>query len=266
MQESLIVVEQVKTPEPTVYWLPELYLTLDDQEVLTGGRWLSSRHISAVHTLLKKQYPEQNGLQDTLQLSNKFNWVSNTKNFVQIVHISQNHWVCVSNRLTPDGVVEVYDSIPATCNNTLTGQIAAIMKCSSQQFTVRWVEVQLQSGRDDCGLFAVAFAEGLCTGQDPHVLNFNQSKMRHHLQLCLERGEISSFPESSKRKRLCRSRMRMSRQIYVYCNCRLPWDKRRKMVQCVTCKEWFHQECLCIPDAVFMDPLSVWACSDCEQL
>ena len=159
MQESSIDVEQVKTPEPTVYWLPELNLTFDDQEILTGGRWLSSRHISAVYTLLKKQYPQQSGLQDTLQLSNNYRWASNSKNFVQIIHIFQNHWVCVSNVLTPKGVVEVYDSLAPICNNTLTGQIAAIMQCSSQEFTVRWVNVQLQSGE-----MTVLYCSGICRG------------------------------------------------------------------------------------------------------
>ena len=98
-------------------------------------------------------------------------------------HFPKSLGVCVSNVLTPDGVVEVYDSLPPICNNTLTGQVAATMQCSSQEFTVRWVNVQLQSGGDDCALFAVAFAEALCTGRDPHVLSFNQSQMRHHLKL-----------------------------------------------------------------------------------
>ena len=134
---------------------------------------LSSKHIYAVHTLLKKQYPEQNGLQDTLQLSNNFKWLSGNKDFVQIIHISLNHWVCASNCLTPDDVVEVYDSLPATCNNALTGQIAAILRCSTPHFTIQWASVQLQSGKDDCALFAVAFAEALCAGKDPPTLCFN---------------------------------------------------------------------------------------------
>ena len=266
MQESSIDAEQVKTPEPTVYWLPELHLTFDDEEILTGGRWLTSRHISAVHSLLKKQYPEQNGLQDTLQLSNKYRWASSSKDFVQIIHISQNHWVCVSNLLTPEGVVEVYDSLPPICNNTLIGQVAATMQCSSQMFTVRWINVQLQSGGDDCALFAIAFAEALCAGRDPFILSFDQLQMRQHLKLCLERGAVTKFPESTRQKRGCRSRMRMSRKVYIYCTCRLPWNKQGKMAQCVNCKEWFHQDCLNIPDAVFTDCLSVWECSDCEKL
>ena len=144
---------------------------------------------SAVHSLLKKQYPEQNGLQDTLQLINKYRWASNSKDFVQIIHVSQDHWVCVSNLLIPEGVVEVYDSLPPICNNTLIGQVAATMQCSSQTFTVRWINVQLQSGGDDCALFAITFAEALCAGRDLFILRFDQLQTRQHSKLCLERGE-----------------------------------------------------------------------------
>ena len=124
------------------------------------------------------------------------------------------------------------------------------------------INVQLQSGGDDCALFAIAFAEALCAGRDPFIMSFDQLQMRQHLKLCLERGVVTKFPESTKQKRGCCSRMRMSRKVYVYCTCRLPWNKQGKMAHC---KEWFHQDCLNIPDAVFMDSLSVWACSDCEK-
>ena len=31
--------------------------------------------------------------------------------------------------------------------------------------------------------------------------------------------------------------------IPVYCNCQMPEDKKRKMAQCVQCKDWYHQDC-----------------------
>ena len=184
-------------------------------------------------------------------LSSNHRWTSNSTDFIQIIHCSQNHWVCVSNLLTPLGVVEVYDSLPATDSNTLTRQIAAIVQSSSPKFTVCWINVQHQSGGDDCALFAIAFVEALCAGKDPHVLSFDQSQMRHHLQLCLEQGAISSFPEAAKPNRVYRTRMKTSRNVYVYCKCRLPWDRLGKMVQCSKCSKWYHQACLCIPDIVF---------------
>lgn len=264
IQGNPLDVESMKTPEPTYYWLSRLGLTIDDKQILTGGGWLSCRHISAVHALLRQKHPQQNGLQDTFQLSNNFKWASNCYDFVQTIHISQNHWVCASNLLTPPDTVEVYDSLPATCNITLTKQIAAIVRTNNPKFVIRWVNVQCQSGKDDCALYAIAFAEALCSGRDPHILNFDQGQMRKHLQLCLERGDITSFPETIKRSR-CFSRMKMSRNVYVYCKCRLPWDKQRKMVQCKRCKEWYHQECLNIPEDVFLDPTCIWACKKCEQ-
>ena len=135
--------------------------------------------------------------------------------------------------LTPEGVVEVYDSLPPICNNTLIGQVATTMQCSSQTFTVRWINVHLQSGGDDCALFAIAFAEALCAGRDPFILSFDQLQMRQNLKLCLERGAVTKFPESTRQKRGCRSRMRMSRKVYIYCTCRLPWNKG-----CLYSVEW----------------------------
>lgn len=216
-----------------------------------------------MNILLRKQFPAQNGLQDTLELSKKLQWRSSSTDFVQIIHVSQNHWVCVSNCLTPPGVVEVYDSLPATFNATLLKQIAAIVRCEGEKFSVRIVDVQHQSGRDDCALFAIAFAYALCTGKDPHLLSLNQKQMRPHLQLCLERGVISMFPEDEPRSKHV-SRMKMSRNVFVYCSCRLLWDKSDKMVQCSNCREWFHQSCLNIPNTVFVDPTYIWSCDQCE--
>ena len=104
----------------------------------------------------------------------------------------------MSNLLTPEGVVEVYNSLPPICNNTLIGQVAATMQCSSQTFTVRWINVQLQSGGDDCALLAITFAEALCAGRDPFILSFDKLQMRRHLELCLECGVVTKFPESTR--------------------------------------------------------------------
>ena len=132
------------------------------------------------------------------------------------------------------------------------------------KFVLRWVNVQCLSGKDECALFAKAFAEALCSERDPHVLNFDQRQMRKHLQLCLECGTINSFPQTIKRSRSS-SQMKMSRNVDVYCDCWMPWDKREKMVQCPTCREWYHQVCLNIPDDVFLDPTYIWSCNKCEQ-
>ena len=65
-----------------------------------------------------------------------------------------------------------------------------------------WIDVQLQSGGDDCALFAIAFAEALCAGRDPFILSFDQLQMRQHLKPCLERYVVAKLPESTKQKRM----------------------------------------------------------------
>ena len=147
----------VKTPEPITYWVPDLDLTQDDQQALEGDHWLSNRHISAVNTLLRQQHPGQNGLQDTLELSKNLKWRSNSVDFVQIVHVSQNHWVCVSNILSPPDIVEVFDSLPATFSSTLKRQVAAVLRCRGPQFTLCYIDVQHQNGADDCASTSADF-------------------------------------------------------------------------------------------------------------
>ena len=149
------------------------------------------------------------------------------QDFVQIVNLSRQHWVCVSNVLSSPGVVDVYDSIPAYSrgSNTLQQQIAAILKTPDSSFTINYVDVQRQNGGSDCGLFAVMFAAALCNGKDPHTISVDQQGMRRHLHKCFEEGEISEFPAASEPRRIGRHRVAYTTNIPVVCFCRLFWHK-----------------------------------------
>ncbi len=71
--------------------------------------------------------------------------------------------------------------MPPVVTSTLTNQIAAILKHKEPEFKLRYINVQHQSGGNDCGPFAIAFAVALCAGKDPHSCNFDQKSMRSHL-------------------------------------------------------------------------------------
>ncbi len=102
--------------------------------------------------------------------------------------------MCASNSLSPPGVCDVYDSMPTSHSSVLARQVAAMMKSQASSFRLRHVNVQMQNGASDCGLFAIAFAVSLCRGKDPHVCSYDQSQMRHHLYQCLEKGVMMEFP------------------------------------------------------------------------
>ena len=94
------------------YWIKSL-VSHEDKNILDEGGWLSDAHIQAAHPLLRKQYPHQNGLQSTLWLQFLLKWDSDPDDFVQIINISGQHWVCASNVNCPCSIVNVYDSIPS---------------------------------------------------------------------------------------------------------------------------------------------------------
>lgn len=63
-------------------WLPDLELQKEDKEILFSGQWLTDKHISVVNRLLLKEYPEQNGLQNTVALFKGLPWKSKADNLI----------------------------------------------------------------------------------------------------------------------------------------------------------------------------------------
>ncbi len=131
---------------------------------------------------------------------------------------------------------------------SLKRQIAVVLKCKYSDFTVRLVEVQRQIGYADCGLFSIAFAYALCCDLDPHGIQFNQSAMRAHFDLCVDKEKIDMFPVSTRcRQKNTKSRIKFVKMVPVFCTCRLSWDKadtvKGPLVKSSQCKEWYHSKC-----------------------
>ena len=262
--------ERVTKQRVDNYWKKELELRESDKKQILEGKWLNDKHINAVNNLLQKQHPKVNGLQDPLLLYERQQWRSSCDNFVQIICVARQHFVCASNINCPPGVVDVYDSLPSYSvkSSTLRKQLATIVRTEKPAFQVRHIAVQRQSGTTDCGLFSIAFAQALCAGVDPHLQALDQQKMREHLYLCFEEGEILPFPLAQRSRRLTRKRIIHSSSIKVYCKCRLPWNKQDDqgtLTQCNRCKEWFHKQCENIGQDVLDIPQYVWLCSTCTK-
>lgn len=157
----------------------------------------------------------------------------------------------------------IYDSLPSICIDKRTReQIAAILQCTEyREIKVTVPSVQRQNGLKDCGLFALAFAMSICAGQDPSTCSYIQHKFRSHLLLCLEKNVMSLFPTR------LRTRCPGPSQEYkfpIYCLCRQPSNEGR-MVECSSCKEWYHKECEQIPEDVWTDKDYFWSCSRCKK-
>ena len=180
-------------------WSNELSLTENDTEILLKGGWLIINHIAAGNKLLRDTFPSQSGLQDPAPIYYKLEWNSEQKNFVQVLFVNGNHWVCVSDMFAEEGV-DVYDSLPTIPEvDRITSQVACIISCPSECFDLNLINIQPQEGAQDCGLYALAIAYNLCADRDPFETIYDQPRMRPHLLSCFEQGMITAFPVLKKR-------------------------------------------------------------------
>ena len=67
------------------------------------------------------------------------------------------------------------------------------MNTQCSRINAEFIDVELQNGSNDCGLFLNAFATTLCFGKEPENICYNQSLMRDHLLYCIENGVMEEF-------------------------------------------------------------------------
>ena len=225
-----------------------------DRDTILGKRRLDDNVINQSQKLLKKQFPNIGGWQDTLLCQTSFSAV--TDESVQIHHTGKNHWVCSTSI---NGHLRVYDS--SSSKNITSSMEIQLAECYQTLATDRTLAVELppaqtQQGGVDCGLFAIAFAYELANGNDPSDVSFDQGKMRQHLVQCLEKGRLEAFP---RQLNTARFNKRQTYDIGLFCYCSMPecWDD---MLQCDLCEEWLHMACEGLKTA----PKGEWLCSVCR--
>lgn len=246
----------IKSPK---YWIQDLCLFLSDKKCIAKGRWLNDNIIRATQELIKKAYPGVGGLQSPI-LGENFSFAVQKGEFVQILHVYGSHWLTVSNIGCPPGQINVYDSIP-NCElySRSKCQISTILHSKKTKIDVAFMDVQMQSGASDCGLFALAFAMSLCAGDNPSQVQYVQHSMRDHLLACIEKRAITAFPQRVRRRRkLVRNRI----SFKIYCYCRGP--QYGEMIACSACDEWFHRECVRAPSKAWSNVSFKWTCDSCK--
>ena len=217
--------------------------------------------ITAGQMLLKAAKPEIRGLQDTI-LGETLAFDIARSEFVQVLNVSKNHWITVSNIGCQKGHIDVFDSLPSTISTRTKQQIAAICFSDKSSITVHISSVQRQYGGNDCGLFSLAFATSLCFGEEPSKTCYHQDQLRSHLLHCLEKRVMTPFPKNAGRKRQQRKAEIANFQFNIYCYCRQPEDED-PMIQCERCNEWFHKDCINAPAKVWKKKNEPWTCKNC---
>ena len=101
---------------------------------------------------------------------------------MQIINVNKNHWIALSTVGCQKACIKIFG-----CNGgkelpkPRLKLISTLLQTQENQFSVEFVDVQMQEGSHDCGLFALAYITSICNGQDPAVLLYKQNAMRKHI-------------------------------------------------------------------------------------
>ena len=170
-------------------------------------KWMSENIVNAGQ-LLQPKY-STSGLQHT-GLGDTLNFEANEEEFVQVLHSGGNHWLLITTMGCPPGIVKVYDSMVNKLPFQTKEQICALLVTKETQIELLHIDLQQQKNSNDCGLFVLAFAAALYSGQEPR----DAGAMRE--LKCLDADNMEPFPcVPMLKKRKCRKDI-----TEVFCKCR----------------------------------------------
>lgn len=144
-------------------------------------------------------------------------------------------------------------------------QIAALLNTQFPAIQLQHMNVQMQAGGYDCGLFTLAFAIALAQGTSPCSFHFDQPKMRRHLWKCFQKRKIVGFPYT-KLRRATESTVKSVDEVRVYCTCRMPELPDTKWIECSRCKNWFHLDTCVSPSPAALTTSLQWYFRACAYI
>ena len=205
-------------------------LTKQDWDILAKSGWLTDNIINETQSLLKET-------------------------------VSSPEWTAECSAGSTIGCreaeINIYDSLPPATTPHLRNQIAALLATPKTAIKMSYMDTQMQSGTQDCGIFAIAFAVSLANGEQPGAQNITQPQTRKHLMQCLETGNIHTFPVTRKRRR--GNKVKGSSSF----SCRMPEQPGGTIIQCCSCKEWYHLTCVIVSQQA-IGLHTKWFCNKCN--
>ena len=172
----------------------KVVLTMVEKENILRIDWeLNDIIINCAQVILHNQFPLINGFFSTLVLPTMRPLGQWIENFLQICHCRSNHWITLSTKECQVGEIKVYDSLYDEVDMVTTTMIKRLFNLTN--LTVTMPLVQRQKGIKDCGLFAIANATTLAFKDFiDSAAHLDQTKLRQHLVLCLEKNSFTEFP------------------------------------------------------------------------
>jgi hypothetical protein len=161
--------------------------------------WLTEEHMSKAIVYLRSLNQKITILDDfdlTLLLTTPNKQFDLTQHYIIIMVVGR-HWIVLTNVNTESNQTNKTDWLMyESLNNEMFTQYAEIKNIMSliypdkKSIIITKVEVTQQSGHNDCGLFAIAFAQSLCQYIEPGCVEYVQSGMREAFELFLNTNKL----------------------------------------------------------------------------
>jgi hypothetical protein len=251
-QEEIVITKSIP-PHGPIKKKRKLQFSNEEKAAISQNEILSDESINLAQNLLSMQFSNVGGFMDTvLSITNGFSVVKTTEKFIQVLHTTNQHWICVANmdeNREANNAVEVYDSLSSgTITPSVATQFSSFCFSPTRSIRVEIKKVQQQENGVDCGLYAIAFATTLAFGEDPTKVMYDPLQLRGHLISCFEDGKMRKFPTTSAKGIRCRN---VVKSIEIFCKCRMPYSKDDNMVEFPECWKWYHDDCEIIPNDIF---------------
>ena len=271
-------------------WISELFLNNKERDLIRSENgWLTDSSMEAANILLKRQFPDVNGLSSTHLIPT---WMHSVGGFdygikdeeiatarmtkatpgeihIQLHNNLRDHWVCSTQ--DRDGSVYLYDSLSESNNGflglNLEMQLAHIYGVPNSVLPIIIPYTDQQLNDCDCGIFAISNATYLCIaakeGRSPqHCRNvYEKKKMREHLLACFYSRCLTMFPTGCSP---AVSKMAQTVHISLGCHaCSLP-SAYNTLESCRSpgCTRVFHQLCGSRTDG----SKAGWFCNVCKSV
>ncbi len=244
---------------------------LKDDSLKGFEAYLTDKHMTVFHAMLKKKFPHIKGFEHTTVYQNVgLSSIAPEDEFIQIVHAGSNHWAVLTNiginEIEREKTVKLYDSFVSLSRNSnnnvqippaIVWQACQLLRkpyVHSQPESTIYVKVMScpqQENGWDCGPLALANAIALAHGLLPENLSYTGAVRKQLLQMLVTR-EIEPCSFTSVDKHCTKARIgRIDSMISVpqvtqcftsICDCQMP-ESYDNVILCVHCKRFFHQAC-----------------------
>ena len=157
----------------------------------------------------------------------------------------------------PTGHIRVFDSIHMTYNQS------NMLHCSFQEKQDKnWYYGCLQAKRNQW-LWTLCFSKCYCVmwRGTTTVEGLRPRRYGTHLQECLK--NCTPYPFPSNHRDMHHDDIKKTKLVSLHCTCWLPEHPNKRMIQCINCEVWYHDDCEVVEPKAWKDEDYPWKCRKC---